>query len=177
MRQAEGMAELVRHELPRQSTVEEDRVGLRHAGPRAVDGRMDVDDALVRARIESGRPRGCRPGAANEWNRAPGRGLESLKPRRHGPGEPRLPIRRLAVEGVGLVEDDVLHLVAAERLRAPGHENDQDALRADDRRRERRAGRRCECQGETEERDRNQPPPHRATTRRPAEACPRSAAA
>jgi hypothetical protein len=51
-------------------------------------------------------------------------------PRRHVAGDPRSAERLPAGENVRLVEDDVAHLLDAERLRPPGRKDHQVALLA-----------------------------------------------
>ena len=157
----ERVAELVRDQVRRHRAVQEDRRRLRHARPRAV---LRPGGRRRRGRISPGRsrlPSRRRCASARTCGKAAARpAAERLQPRRDGSGQRDLPVRHRAVERVDLVEDDVAHVVTRERLRAPGHERDEDPLRAEHVTAVGGLRGRNHRQAQNEEGDREQPPPH-----------------
>jgi hypothetical protein len=127
--QPERVAELVRDEVCGDDAVEEHGRGLRDAGPRAVLLGVDEHDAVELRRVVAGRGSGGQAARAHQRQVAVHWAVERAQPRRDRAGQGHLAVRHAAVERVDLVEDDRLYVAARERLRAPGHQRNEDPLR------------------------------------------------
>ena len=161
----ERVSELVRDEVGRHRAVEEDRRGLGDAGPRAVLLGMDEDDAVVLRPVVAGRQRRSAPVRAHLPQVACNRRVESVQPGRDVAGQRHLSVGHAPVEPVDLVDDDAADVVTRERLRPPGHEGGQDALRVEHMSAVVRLSRRNHGQARNEEGDRYQPPRHDPVSR------------